>query len=177
MIVMYLEKEEMKFIVLYVLKAYKAPINSDTFYEIITWDKEIMGFFDAAETLSELISDNYIEKTFYKNESCYTLTEDGSRAIELFAERFPKSIKNRIDTAIGKIKYDALSDPDAVYAEVLPATHSDFMVHLTYYKEHKPLLELRLNAGSRVQAEAVAKYFKENADKAYTEIFKALNGE
>ena len=169
---MYLEKEEMKFIVLYVLKQYKAPINSDTFYGILTWDKEIMGFFDAAEKLSELVSDNYIEKTFYKNESCYVLTEDGNRAIELFAERFPKSIQNRIDDAIGKIKYDALSDPNAVYAEVLPATHKDFMAHLTYYQEHKPMLEIKLNTGSRPQAEAVAKYFKENSDKIYEEILK-----
>ncbi len=174
---MFLEKEEMKFIVLYVLKQYKAPINSDTFYEIITWDKEIMGFFDAAEKLSELVADNYIEKTFYKNESCYALTEDGNRAIEIFGERFPKSIQNRIDNAIGKIKYDTLSDPDAVYAEVLPATHQDFMAHLSYYQEHKPLMELRLNCGSRAQAEAVAKYFKENSDKVYKEIFKICNSE
>ncbi len=174
---MYLEKEEMKFIVLYVLKQYKAPINSDTFYEIITWDKEIMGFFDAAEKLSELVSDNYIEKIFYKNESCYALTEDGNRAIELFAERFPKSIQNRIDAAIGKIKYDALSDPNAVYAEVLPATHTDFMAHLTYYQEHIPMLELKLNTGSKAQAEAVAKYFKENSDKVYEEILKICTSE
>ncbi len=169
---MYLEKEEMKFIVLYVLKKYKAPINSDTFYEILTWDKEIMGFFDAAETLSELVSDNYIAKTFYKNESCYALTDDGDRAIELFAERFPKSVQNRIDAAIGKMKYDALSDPDAVYAEVFPATHKDFTAHLTYYREHIPMLEIRLNAGSKAQAESVAKYFKENSDEIYKEILK-----
>ena len=57
---MFLEKEEMKFIVLYVLKQYKAPITSDAFYEILTWDKEIMGFFDAAEKLSELIGDAWL---------------------------------------------------------------------------------------------------------------------
>ncbi len=174
---MYLEKEEMKFIVLYVLKQYKAPINSETFYEILTWDKEIMGFFDAAEKLSELVADNYIERTFYKNESCYALTEDGSRAIELFAERFPKSIKKRIDTAIGKIKYDALSDPNAVYAEVFPANHKDFEAHLSLYQNQTPMLELWLNAGSKEQAEAIAKHFRENGDRVYQGILKLFSKE
>ncbi len=169
---MFLEKEEMKFIVLYVLKQYKAPITSDTFYEILTWNKEIMGFFDAAEKLSELVSDNYIEKTFYRNESCYTLTEDGNRAIELFAERFPKSVKNRIDAAIGKIRYDALSDPNAVYAEVLPVNRTDFAARCTYLEDHTPMLELSLNAGSKKQAEAAAKYFKEHSKEIYEGILK-----
>lgn len=169
---MFLEKEEMKFIVLYVLKQYKAPITSDDFFEILTWDKEIMGFFDAAEMMSELINDNYVEKTYYRNESCYALTDDGNRAIELFSERFPKSIQNRIDAAIGKMKYDALADPNAVYAEVLPVTHKDFMMRCTYLSEHTPMLELSLNAGSKKQAEAAAKYFKEHSKEIYEGILK-----
>ena len=87
---MFLEKEEIKFIVLYVLKQYKAPITSEAFYEILTWDKEIMGFFDAAAAMSELVSDKYAEKTFYRNEECYTLTEDGIKAIGLFKKKIPK---------------------------------------------------------------------------------------
>lgn len=169
---MYLEKEEMKFIVLYVLKRYNAPISSDTFYDILTWDKEIMGFFDAAEKLSELVSDNYIEKTFYRNKSCYALTEDGNRAIELFGERFPKSIQKRIDAAIEKLRFDALSDPNAAYSEVLPVSHKEFAAHCTYLENHTPMLEMNLNAGSAAQAEAAAKYFKEHSKEIYDGILK-----
>ena len=69
---------------------------------------------------------------------------------------FDKPIERR---GTGALKYDALADPNAVYAEVLPVTHKDFMMRCTYLSEHTPMLELSLNAGSKKQAEAAAKYF------------------
>lgn len=169
---MFLEKEEMKFIVLYAIEQYRAPITSETFYEIIIWDKDIMSFFDAAAALSELVTDKYIEKTYYKNEQCYVLTEAGKKAIELLGERFPKSIQKRIDDAIGKRKYDTLSAPNAVYGEVLPLNHKDFAARLTFMEEHTPMFELSLNAGAKAQAEAVVKYFKEHSKEVYEGILK-----
>ncbi len=169
---MFLEKEEIKFIVLYVLKQYKAPITSEAFYEILTWDKEIMGFFDAAAAMSELVSDKYAEKTFYRNEECYTLTEDGIKAIGLFKKKIPKSIQNRIDSAIENRRYDALSAPDAAYAEVLPVNHKDFMARCTLLQNHTPMLELSLNAGSEAQAKAVSKYFKNHSKEIYNKILE-----
>lgn len=169
---MLLENEEIKFIVLYVLKRYDAPISSETFYEILTWDKEIMGFFDAAAALSELVAGGYAKKTFYRNEECYALTEDGLRSAELFGDKFPKSIQNRIDSAIGSIKYETLASPDMAYAEVLPATDRDYAARCTYLQNRTPMMELSLNAGSRAQAEAVARYFEEHSKEIYEGILK-----
>ncbi len=171
---MFLEKEEMKFIVLYALKQYKAPMTSETFYEIITWDKDIMGFFDAFSSLNELSTTGYVEMTFYRNEECFTLTENGEKALELFGDKFPKSIKNRIDDAIGKLRYDTLSDPKAIYAEVLPVTHKEYGVKLSVMEDHKPLMELSLNVGDRQIAEQTAKHFKENSEEIYKEILKII---
>lgn len=169
---MFLENDEMKFIALYALKRYQAPISSETFYEIITWDKEIMGFFDASSVLSELVSDGYIEKTFYRNEECFTLSADGENALELFGEKFPKSIRNRIDDAIGKMKYDKLSAPSVSYSEVVHINRTDFAARLTCLENHTPMLELSLNAGSRKNAELVSKFLEENSKKIYDEILK-----
>ena len=53
---MYLEKEEMKFSVVYAIKQYKAPINMDLTYRIFTWDKEIMQYFAVLYTDTNHIS-------------------------------------------------------------------------------------------------------------------------
>jgi len=164
---MFLENDEMKFIALYALKQYQAPINSETFYEIITWDKEIMGFFDAASALDELLSGGYVEKTFYRNEECFALSKDGEKTLELFGEKFPKSIQNRIDAAIGKMRYDKLSAPDAAYAEVVPVNKTDYAARLTYLENHTPMLELSINARSRKNAETISKHLEENAKEIY----------
>ena len=169
---MFLENDEMKFIALYALKRYQAPITSETFYEIITWDNEIMGFFDAASALNELLSSGYVEKTFYRNKECYVLSKDGEKTLELFGEKFPKSIQNRIDDAIGKMRYDTLSAPDASYAEVVPVNRTDYAARLTYLENHTPMLELTINAGSRKNAEMISKNLEEKAKEIYENVLK-----
>ena len=48
---MYLEKEEMKFAALYTVKQYKAPLSMSRIYEILTWDGQVMEYFDLAAVL------------------------------------------------------------------------------------------------------------------------------
>lgn len=169
---MYLEKEEVKFIILYVLKKYEAPITADTLYGIVSWDKAVMNFFDAAEAVAELFEVKYIEEKFYRGEKCYALTTDGMRAIEIFGEKFPKSIQNRIDKTIDEMRYDELSDPNAALCEVLPVNHTSYAARFTYLQKHTPMLELSLNAGDKRQAEAVLEYMKEHKDEIYGKILE-----
>ena len=90
---MYLEREEMKFAVLYAINQYKAPISMSRIYEIFTWDKEIMDYFDLAGILDELLEDGYILKKFYRNEESLCLTESGKAAYVYFNSRVPYSAR------------------------------------------------------------------------------------
>ncbi len=169
---MYLEKEEMKFSVVYAIKQYKAPINMDLTYRIFTWDKEIMQYFDLAEVLAELLEDGYIVKKFYRNEEAFCLTESGEEAYRFFKTRVPYSVRQKIDDAIGRVKYDEIVDPDAVKAEVIPVTSDQYMARCSILENKVPIMELNLNMGKRRDAERVARHFKENSQKIYEEILK-----
>ncbi len=169
---MYLEKEEMKFAVLYAIRQHKAPVQESRLYEIFTWDKDIMEYFDLSEALAELLEDGYIIKKFYLNEECLTLSESGGAAHIYFQDRIPYSIRQRIDSAIGRIKYDELADPNAISAEVVFAAEEQYMAKCSISENRVPILELSLNMGKRSNAQRVANYFKKNADKIYEEILK-----
>lgn len=169
---MYLEKEEMKFAVLYTIKQYKAPLNMSRIYEILTWDKQVMEYFELSESLMELLEDKYIYEKFYRNEEAYCLSETGEKACIYFKNRIPSSIRTRIDDAIGKFRYDELSDPNAIKAEVILAAEEQYAARCTVCDEKVPMLELTLNMGTKPQAEEVAVYFKDNARSIYEEILK-----
>lgn len=169
---MYLEKEEMKFAAVYAIKQYKAPIAVSRIYEIFTWDKEIMEYFDLSGVLAELTEDKYIYQKYYRNEEALCLTERGEEAYTFFKNRIPYSIRERIDSAIGKIKYDEIADPNAIKAEVVLAASEQYMAKCSINENKVPILELSLNMGKRSQAERVAEYFKKNADRIYEEILK-----
>ena len=169
---MYLEKEEMKFSVVYALKQYKAPIPENRLYEIFTWDKGIMEYFDLSGVLAELLEDGYILKKFYRNEEALDLSQSGQDAYLFFKERIPYSIRERIDSAIGKVRYDELIDPNAIRAEVVLAAEQQYMAKCSIVENKVTVLELSLNMGKKEQAQKVANYFKKNADKIYEEILK-----
>lgn len=169
---MYLEKEEMKFAVVYAIKQYKAPISMSLTYEIFTWDKEIMEYFDLSEVLAELLEDGYIYEKYYRNEQAFCLTESGEAAYLYFKGRIPYSIRERIDEAIGRAKYDELVDPNAVKAEVVIAAEEQYMARCSIIEDKVPMLELSINMGKKIYAEQVAAYFKKNSKRIYEEILK-----
>lgn len=174
---MYLEKEEMKFAVVYAIKQYKTPISMSLTYEMFTWDKNIMEYFDLSEVLAELLEDKYILKKFYRNEEAFCLTESGEAAYRYFKERVPKSIRNRIDEAIGRVKYDELIAPDAARAEIVLAAEEQYMAKCSIIENKVPIMELSLNMGKKVHAERVANYFKKNSKKIYDEILRLCTEE
>ena len=169
---MFLEKEEIKFAVVYTIKQYKAPISMSRIYEILTWDKEVMEYFELSEALMELSEDGYIIEKYYRNEESFALSEKGEDAYIYFKSRIPGSVKDRIDSAIGEIKYTELMDPNAVRAEVVLAAREQYMARCCILDGKVPMLEISLNMGTKPQAENAAEYFKENADEIYKQILK-----
>ena len=52
---MFLENDEMKFAILYTLNVYKYPLSIERFAELLTWDEEVMSYFDLTILLLSLI--------------------------------------------------------------------------------------------------------------------------
>jgi len=167
---MYLDKEEIKFATLYTIKQYKAPLSMSRIYEILTWDKKVMDYFDLSEALMELIEDGYVLKKYYRNEEAFSLTEKGADTHEFFKDRIPYSIRLKIDEAIGKLRFDEVADPNAVSAEVLPLNNSQYAVRFSILDDKNVMLEMSLNMGTKLQAEDTAKYLRDNAKAVYEGI-------
>ena len=170
---MYLEKSEEKFAVLYTIDKYEAPLDITTLFEIMTWEKQVMEYFELSEILFELMEDNYIEKKYYRDVEAYVLSDKGKEALLLFSERIPPVVKHRINDAVGKIKFDSIIDPDAVTAEVVPMGDNRWGVRCSIKEDGIQQLELYLNFdSSKLPASLAAENFKKNADKIYSEILK-----
>jgi len=170
---MYLEKSEKKFTVLYTIDKYEAPLDITKLFEIMTWEKQVMGYFELSEIVWELSEDNYIEKKFYRDVESFVLTGKGEEALALFSQRIPPAAKSRINDAVDKIKFDRIINPDAVSAEVLPADGNSFDLRCSINEKGSSQMELKLNFGAaELSASLAAEQFKKNADKIYKEILK-----
>lgn len=172
---MYLEKAEEKFAVLYTVKTFETPIDITRLFEIMTWEKQVMEYFELSEILFELSEDGYIEKKFHRNEEAYILTDKGKEACSLFSDRVPPSVKERIRDAIGRIKYEDILSPDFVKAEVFPSGENGCDLRCSIGEGGHLQLEMTVNFGSsELSASLAADNFKKNGQKIYGEILKLL---
>ncbi len=173
---MFLERDEMKFSILYTLKRYVEPIDMESLSEILTWEKEVMGYFDLAIMLNELIEDGYVEQKYYRDNQAFCLSSMGADTNDFFFERVPKSIRRRIDTAIGNIKYEDQANPNAIKSGIEPVAPQQYMASLNMLDAGVSMLELKVYGGSRAEAEKIAKNLKKNASEIYKNIIKSIDG-
>lgn len=173
---MFLERDEMKFAILYTLKQNIEPMNMADLCEILTWEKEVMGYFDLAVMLHELIEDGYVIKKFYRDEEAFTLSQKGIDTNEFFFTRVPASIRGKIDAAVHQMKYDSQVDPNAVITDVIPVAHGRYMAALQILDAGSPLLELRIDLGSRGNAARGAGQMKKKAEVIYQSVLQLLDG-
>ena len=171
---MYLEKDEMKFAIIYTLRKNIAPMGMEVLCEVLTWEKEVMGYFELASMLSELIEDGYVERTHYRNRESFMLTSKGNDTYSFFAERVPRSIRRRIDSAIGEQKFDEQVNPNAVIAEVMPFGRGEHIVRLEILEDNKLIFELEINMPTLAEADKAAAALKANSDDVYSAVVKII---
>ena len=171
---MFLDRDEMKFAILYTLKRYVEPVGMSRLSEVLTLDRDVMGYFELSELMDELVEDGYAESTFYRDDRCFSLSEKGKDTNDFFFERIPKSIRQKIEKAVQTIKFQEQTDPNAVHTEILPVAPQQYMASLQMLDAGDPLLELRIFAGSRAQAEKAAKNLNIHAREIYEALIKKI---
>lgn len=171
---MYLEKYEERLAVMYILRKYEVPLNETKLYEIMTWEKQVMEYFELSEILMELSEDGYIEKKFYRSSEAYAITKKGEEALDLFSAKIPPAVKERISDAVDKIKFDTIIDPNLIEAEAYNLGPGENIVRFRISENGKNQLELVLNFGaSKMGANLSADYLKKNAAEVYKKIIDA----
>ena len=171
---MFLEHDEMKFAILYTLEKYTEPISMPDLCYILTWEKQVMNYFDVALTLNELIEDGFVESKYYRDERSFALSEKGKETNSFFFERVPKSVRKRIDDAVSSIKFEEQYNPNSVMSEIIPIAPHQYMAALKMLDANVPILELQINAGSRIEAEKAAKKLVKEADNIYKAIIDKI---
>ncbi len=174
---MFLEKDEMKFAILYTLRQYPHPLSLTRLTELLTWDENVMSYFDLTIMLGELIEDGFIEQLFYKNSECVKLTGRGINTDDFFSGRVPASIRKKITSAAKREEFENLVNPNGVTAEVIPAGGGRHTAADTMLDGGSPILEIKIDAGHKIQAVRTAEALKEHAAEIYKYICKTIDGD
>ncbi len=172
---MFLEREEKKFAILYALTQFAEPMSMPMLIDMLTGDEiGAMDYFSLAELIHELHEDGYVDTKYYRNDLCFFFTEKGKDTNDYFFRRVPGSIRKAVDKRIREIRFEEGVNPNAVLTEIRPVAEGQYEARMTMLESNRPMLEVRLFAGSRAAAMTAAKKMKNQSDQIYRDLVEKI---
>ncbi len=162
--------QTVKILICYLLCKLKKPVTADQLYDISV-STEIINYFYYQEAVSFLIENNSIKsEKNEKGEDVYTITQKGIDGTKMLENYAPKSYRDKIVTAalryFARLKYE--NDVKIEYIE----SENGYYVHCQCPDKSYDLMDLKLYAPDREQAELIGKNIMKNPVGFYSKILK-----
>lgn len=162
------DPSDIKILVCYTLASVDSPLSKDDLCRVLS-SRETVGYFDAAEAITELVRDGFICET---DEGC-TVTEAGVQIASSFSRKLPGGIRD--EAAAGAVKLAAsLRSRVENPCRITPAQTGGFTVDMRVLDGDDELMSLRLFAADREQAESLKRRFESDPLRTYTGVISVL---
>lgn len=166
------EPSEIKLIILYLIKSFNGPLDNGQITDLFMYHS-FVDYFTMQEYLDEMdkagLVDIYMEDGVRK----YILTGLGQNSLEFFADRLPKTVRERLLMSVRRYQ-KRLKNQLEVQANYHAENELEYMMDCAIYESGVPLLTLKISAGSKDAAMKMAARFKEEPQKIYSEIIRLL---
>lgn len=162
------KKEEIKFLILYVMGYLPFAVSFDSIMDICTWCDGGFDYFELTEAFAELIQTGHILEN-PENSKEYEITEKGKDTASLFEDHLPYTIRKEAQVyalkVVRKIRRNA-----GIHTRVERLDEHDLIVHL----EMEDVFSLHMNVVNDRQASMLEQSFKKNAEKIYNDLLSSL---
>lgn len=165
-----------QFIILYTLYNADQPLGYDDLLNLVL-DNCNISYPDFQLALDNLTTTRHITASLEsERRQVYTITKKGENTSDFFRQIVPVYIRKPISESIKRLFIDKRRK-EAVRSNIVPMNaKGDYRMECALYDDDKmQLMELNLFAGTRDDAERMAKRFKSDHAEIYAEIIKMLS--
>ena len=165
-----------QFIILYTLYNADQPLGYDDLLNLVL-DNCNISYPDFQLALDNLITTRHITASLEgERRQIYSITKKGENTSDFFRQIVPVYIREPINESI-KLLFIDKRRKEAVKSDIVPInTKGDYRMECALYDDDKTqLMELNLFAGTRADAEKMAKRFKADYTEIYGGIIKMLS--
>lgn len=166
------ENAENKVLLLFFADKVRMPVSSMQLTRIML-EHRFMNYFHMQQCLHELSTNGYLSVENRSGTDFYSITTEGARILGLFGSIIPEGIRNRLLAGISEIR-SGLMRETAVTADSVLLTEDEWRVNLRISESDFPLFEAHLSVGSRDDARAICKNWRENANTLYPQVIALL---
>lgn len=163
---------ESKVLILYILDNIKKPITNTALYKIVLSALD-MNYFYFQQFLLDLVKSGFIFTYDKEDQHMYSITEKGSKTLELTEDILPGIIKLQVDTNL-KYTLDNVNEENSIVAEYTPVNENYYNVTCKIMENNDCLFEVKTFAGSREQAKQIVDNWKRHAGAMYPKLLETL---
>ena len=163
-----------QFIILYTLSKADSAIAYNELLNLVL-DNCNINYNDFQVALDNLVTTGHA-RAFLEGEHSqkYEITQKGTNAGDFFTSNIPVYIREPIDKSIKELFIEERRE-NAVRANITPVRRDEYKTDCELYDDdNTQLMSLSLYAGSRGEAERMARIFKEHSDVIYEKILESF---
>ncbi len=161
-----------KLMILYMLKKVNFPLNTNQISSFFL-DKEYTNFFTLQEALNDMVNNEYVYISIFRNVSQYEISPQGDETLSYFENKIPSAIKVDINEYLLQNKFE-LRNESGTLSEYYKSNHHDFIVHCMVKEGQTTAIDLSLAIPSETVADAMCANWKEKSQEIYEFILKKL---
>ena len=162
------EKNEIKLLILFVLRRLPAEIDGERLAELVLIDGGV-GYFDYKDCLAELVQTAQVEQ----GEDGYRVTAKGSRNGEILETGLPYSVRSKAQRALAPVAEEMRR------SAMILANHevgeNGVTVYLAVDDGVGSIFDLKILAADEEQARRIERNFKKNAEAFYNRFITELS--
>lgn len=164
-----------QFIILYTLSKVDDAVPYNELLNLVL-DNCNINYNDFQVALDNLTKTNHVNAFLEgAHNQKYRITQKGMNAVEFFTANIPVYIREPINSSIKEL-FKERRLKNAVQSNISPVRKDEYSTECQLYDDdNTPLLSLSLYAGSRDEAERMARLFREKSDEIYVKILDAFN--
>ncbi len=165
-------KEDIKLIILTVIKDFKIPVPNALIVDTVL-SHSFAEYFDIQQYLYELTDAEMV--TYYIEDSVryYSLTEKGSDAVKYFDSRIPITVREKLFST-ARLKAKELKDALSIKSSWKKENDMEYSVELKIVESGYDLFCLNLSIGSEELAKSIAARFEKDPEGLYSKVFSLL---
>ncbi|MCC8161073.1 MAG: DUF4364 family protein [Oscillospiraceae bacterium] len=166
-----------QFIILYTLSKVDSAVPYNELLNLVL-DNCNINYNDFQVALDNLVTTKHVSSYLSgKHNQKYEITQKGMNACDFFTSNIPIYIREPIDLSVKNLFLEERRK-NAVRGNITPVRRDEYAAECQLYDDDKIcLLDISLYAGSRDEAEKMARFFRENSDIVYKKILDAFNEE
>lgn len=168
------EKNEIKLLVCYLLKALKRSLTRTQINEILS-EYNIANYFEVNGAVSELVAGGQVTSEIFEGDELITLTPKATLDVASIERSLPRTIREKsVAAAIKILSRERIIKESSV--DIIPLEHG-FHVKFTVMDMDTELLKITVYVPDESQIETVKKNFFNNAVTIYSNVISSLTTE